>query len=83
MAMKDFRTAFRPSQERYTRRIPLSSWMWLAGLFGLFGLLAMLVIAPMVLRHGFLTILGIVATPFVLMVLVLALRAGLPLLAAP
>ncbi|MGA8184542.1 MAG: O-antigen ligase family protein [Terriglobia bacterium] len=75
--MKDFRTSFRPPQERFTRRIRLSSWMWLAGLFGLFGLLAMLVIAPMVLRHGFLTILGIVATPFVLMVLVLALRAGL------
>lgn len=75
--MKNFMTAFRHSEERFIRRTPAASWMWLAGIFGLLGLVAMLVIAPMVVRHGSLAIVGIVAAPFVLIVLILALRAGL------
>ncbi len=75
--MKDFNTVFKRSEERFVRRDPVSSWIWLAGLFGLIGLLAMLVMASMVTRVGPLAIIGIIAAPAVLIGLILALRIGL------
>ncbi|HXH50643.1 MAG TPA: O-antigen ligase family protein [Terriglobia bacterium] len=71
---------FKVSEEHYIRRRSLSSWLWVATLFGLLGLLAMLVVAGMVSRHGFLTVLALVALPPLLVVLVLTLRGGLHLL---
>lgn len=64
-------------EERYIRRTPASSWIWLAGIFGLLGLLAMLLVARMLPSHGSYAIVGIVAAPFVLVALILVLRVGL------